>query len=39
MANFIRPRQGATRHHLTVHAAHRMGDLIDRSERFEQPSD
>jgi hypothetical protein len=37
MADFIRPRQGATHHHLTAHAAHRMGDLIDRAERFEQP--
>jgi hypothetical protein len=35
MAQFILPRPGATHHHLTVHAAHRMGDLIDRAERFE----
>ena len=38
MANFILPRPGATPHHLTVHAAHRMGDLIDRAERFERPT-
>ncbi|MGH6986547.1 MAG: hypothetical protein ACRED9_06900 [Caulobacteraceae bacterium] len=35
MAEFILPRPGATHHRLTVHAAHRMGDLIDRAERFE----
>ncbi len=38
MATFILPRPGATHHHLTVHAAHRMGDLIDRAERVERPA-
>jgi hypothetical protein len=37
MADFIAPRPGATPHRLTVHAAHRMGDLIDRSERYDRP--
>src|SRR5260221_13302456 len=36
MADFIAPRPGATPHRLTVHAAHRMGDLVDRAERFEE---
>ncbi|MHB8530803.1 MAG: hypothetical protein ACYC8V_14990 [Caulobacteraceae bacterium] len=35
MAEFILPRPGATHHRLTVHAAHRMSDLIDRAERFD----
>ncbi|HEY5072281.1 MAG TPA: hypothetical protein VII63_09640 [Caulobacteraceae bacterium] len=39
MAEFILPRPGATHHRLTVHAAHRMGDLIDRAERFERPAE
>ena len=39
MAGLITPRPGATPHRLTVHAAHRMGDLIDRAERYEGPRD
>ena len=39
MAEFILPRPGATHHRLTVHAAHRMGDLIDRAERFERSAE
>jgi hypothetical protein len=35
MGEFIAPRPGATPHRLTVHAAHRMSDLIDRAERFD----
>lgn len=38
MAELIIPRPGATPHRLTVHAAHRMGDLIDRAERLEGPN-
>jgi hypothetical protein len=33
MADLITPRPGATPHHLTAHAAHRMGDLIERARR------
>jgi hypothetical protein len=39
MAEFILPRPGATHHRLTVHAAHRMSDLIDRAERFDSGKD
>jgi hypothetical protein len=39
MAAFILPRPGATHHRLTVHAAHRMTDLIGRAERFETAED
>ncbi len=35
MADYIAPRPGFTNHRLTVHAAHRMSDLIGRAERFE----
>jgi len=35
MARYIAPRPGATPHRLTLHAAHRMSDLVDRAERFE----
>ncbi len=35
MAGLITPRPGATPHRLTVHAAHRMIDLIDRAERHD----
>ena len=35
MAGLITPRPGATPHHLTVHAAHRMSDLIERAKRHE----
>jgi hypothetical protein len=35
MADFITPRPGATPHRLTLHAAHRMSDLVDRAERFD----
>lgn len=35
MADYIAPRPGFTSHRLTVHAAHRMSDLIGRAERFE----
>jgi hypothetical protein len=35
MAKYIAPRPGATPHHLTLHAAHRMSDLVDRAERFD----
>jgi hypothetical protein len=37
MAEFIAPRPGATPHRLTVHAAHRMSDLIDRAKRYDCP--
>lgn len=33
MADMITPKPGATPHPLTVHAAHRMGDLIERARR------
>ena len=33
MANMITPKPGATPHPLTVHAAHRMSDLIERAKR------
>jgi hypothetical protein len=39
MAAFITPRPGATHHRLTIHAAHRMTDLIGRAERFEAADD
>ena len=39
MAAFILPRPGATHHRLTIHAAHRMTDLIGRAERFEVAED
>jgi len=35
MADMITPRPGATPHHLTVHAAHRMSDLIERAKRHD----
>ena len=35
MADYITPRPGFTNHRLTVHAAHRMTDLIGRAERFD----
>jgi len=35
MADMITPRAGATPHPLTVHAAHRMGDLIERAKRHD----
>ncbi len=35
MADYIAPRPGATPHRLTVHAAHRMSDLLARAERFD----
>jgi len=35
MADYIAPRPGATPHRLTVHAAHRMSDLLVRAERFD----
>ncbi len=35
MADYIAPRPGATPHRLTVHAAHRMTDLLARAERFD----
>ena len=35
MAEMITPRPGATPHPLTVHAAHRMSDLIDRARRHD----
>jgi len=34
MADYITPRPGFTNHRLTIHAAHRMTDLIGRAERF-----
>ena len=34
MASYISPRQGFTRHRLTVHAAGHMTDLIERAARF-----
>ena len=34
MARYIKPREGFTRHPLTIHAAAHMTDLIDRSARF-----
>jgi len=39
MAAFITPRPGATHHRLTIHAAHRMTDLIGRAERFDPADD
>ncbi|MEO8813446.1 MAG: hypothetical protein ABI376_11110 [Caulobacteraceae bacterium] len=36
MADFIAPRPGSTPHRLTVHAAHRMSDLVDRAARFDR---
>ena len=36
MADYITPRPGFTNHRLTVHAAHRMTDLIGRAERFDE---
>ena len=33
MAATIKPKPGATPHPLTVHAAHRMGALIERAKR------
>ncbi|MGI9168941.1 MAG: hypothetical protein ACR2FH_02025 [Caulobacteraceae bacterium] len=36
MARYIAPRPGFTHHRLTVHAAHRMTDLIGRAERFDE---
>ena len=39
MAALILPRPGATNHRLTVHAAHRMTDLIGRAERLEAAED
>ncbi len=36
MADYIAPRPGFTNHRLTVHAAHRMTDLIGRAERFDE---
>jgi hypothetical protein len=36
MADYITPRPGSTPHRLTVHAAHRMSDLVDRAERFDE---
>jgi hypothetical protein len=35
MAEMITPRAGARPHPLTVHAAHRMGDLIERAKRHD----
>ena len=35
MADMITPRPGATPHHLTAHAAHRMSDLIERAKRYD----
>ena len=34
MGVYIAPRPGFTPHPLTVHAAHRMADLVERAERF-----
>jgi len=34
MAAYIAPRPGFTPHPLTVHAAHRMADLVERAGRF-----
>jgi len=36
MADYITPRPGFTNHRLTIHAAHRMTDLISRAERFDE---
>ena len=36
MAVYITPRPGFTNHRLTIHAAHRMTDLIGRAERFDE---
>lgn len=36
MAEYITPRPGYTNHRLTIHAAHRMTDLIGRAERFDE---
>jgi hypothetical protein len=35
MADHIAPRPNATPHRLTIHASHRMADLLVRAERFE----
>ncbi len=36
MAAHIAPRPGFTPHPLTVHASHRMVDLVERAERFRE---
>jgi hypothetical protein len=35
MAGYIAPRPGATPHRVTLHASHRMIDLVERAERFD----
>ncbi len=35
MADYIAPRPGATPHRVTLHASHRMTDLVERAERFD----
>jgi len=37
MAAYISPRSGFTQHPMTVHAAHQMIDLVDRSGHFRVP--
>lgn len=34
MASYISPRPGFTQHPLTLHAAHQMIDLVDRTKHF-----
>jgi tellurite resistance-related uncharacterized protein len=38
MVSYISPRPGFTQHHLTVQAAAHMVDLVQRSDRFREPS-
>lgn len=39
MADYIAPRPGFTHHPLTIHAAARMIQLVERASHFRQPPD